>query len=177
MWKSFRASGLPVVFIGNFPYLAAVVSVGVDDVAASGWITRHLIIEHGCSRLVHVAGPLDHQTGIDRRAGFNHAIDEAGLSPVARVIEGDFGEESGATAVEQLLSDGFEFDGIVFANDDMAFGGLQALQRHGLDVPRDVAIVGFDDFGLSHATSPGHFNRARARRRDGGRSPPKGYSS
>jgi DNA-binding LacI/PurR family transcriptional regulator len=43
---------------------------------------------------------------------------------------------------------------MVFANDDMAFGGLQALRRHGIDVPRSIAIVGFDDFGLSRATSP-----------------------
>jgi DNA-binding LacI/PurR family transcriptional regulator len=149
------ASGLPVVLIGNFPYLAAAVSVGVDDVAASSFITSHLIVEHNRSHLVHVTGPLDHQTGLDRRTGFNDAVEQAGLGSAAKVVEGDFGEESGAAAVEQLLAEGFEFDGIVFANDDMAFGGLQALQRHGIHVPSDVAIVGFDDFGLSRATSPG----------------------
>jgi DNA-binding LacI/PurR family transcriptional regulator len=149
------ASGLPVVLIGNFPYLASAVSVGVDDVAASSLITRHLIVEHGRSRLVHVTGPLDHQTGLDRRAGFSHAVGQAGLAARAQVIEGDFGEESGGAAVEKLLAEGVEFDGIVFANDDMAFGGLQALQRAGHNVPDDVAIVGFDDFGLSRATSPG----------------------
>jgi DNA-binding LacI/PurR family transcriptional regulator len=149
------ASGLPVVLIGNFPYLESAVSVGVDDVAASRFITRHLLVEHGRSRLVHVTGPLDHQTGLDRRAGFIEAMSGAGANPADRVIEGDFGEESGADAVEQLVAEGFDFDGIVFANDDMAFGGLQAMKRHGIRVPEDVAVVGFDDFGLSAATSPG----------------------
>jgi DNA-binding LacI/PurR family transcriptional regulator len=153
--EKLAASGLPVVLIGNFPYLESAVSVGVDDVAASRFITDHLRVEHGRSRLVHVTGPLDHQTGLDRRAGFIEAMSEAGGSSVARVIEGDFGEESGAAAVEQLVAEGFDFDGVVFANDDMAFGGLQAMQRHGIRVPYDVAVVGFDDFGLSGATSPG----------------------
>lgn len=148
------ASGLPVVLIGNFPHLPDAVSVGVDDVAASRFITEHLIAEHGRSHLVHVAGPLDHQTGIDRRAGFRAAVSAAGVEDGARVIEGDFGEGSGASAVDELVAGKVEFDGIVFANDDMAFGGLQALRRHGIDVPNDVAIVGFDDFGLSRATSP-----------------------
>lgn len=153
--EKLAASGLPVVLIGNFPYLATAVSVGVDDVAASSFITRHLIAQHGRMRLVHVTGPLDHQTGIDRREGFRDAVAAAGLGAMARIIEGDFGEESGAAAVDELVADGSRFDGIVFANDDMAFGGLQALRRHRLSVPGDVAIVGFDDFGLSRATDPG----------------------
>jgi LacI family transcriptional regulator len=147
-------SGLSVVLIGNFPHLPNAVSVGVDDVAASRFITEHLITQHGRSRLVHVAGPLDHQTGIDRRRGFEEAVETAGIEGASRVLEGDFGEESGAAAVDQLVADKFDFDCLVFANDDMAFGGLQALNRHGLAVPVDVAVVGFDDFGLSRATSP-----------------------
>jgi LacI family transcriptional regulator len=141
--------------IGNFPYLRSVVSVGVDDVAASRRITEHLIEQHSRTRLVHVTGPLDHQTGLDRREGFLDAVTNAGLISVARVIEGDFGEESGAAAIDQLVADRIDFDGVVFANDDMAFGGLQALQHHGIRIPTDVALVGFDDFGLSRASSPG----------------------
>jgi DNA-binding LacI/PurR family transcriptional regulator len=153
--EKLAASGLPVVLIGNFPSLETTVSVGVDDIAASRFITEHLLVEHGRSRLVHVTGPLDHQTGLDRRAGFIEAMADAGAGSAARVVEGDFGEESGASAIEQLLAEGFDFDGIVFANDDMAFGGLQAMRRHDIRVPHDVAVVGFDDFGLSAATSPG----------------------
>lgn len=153
--EKLAASGLPVVLIGNFPYLPGAVSVGIDDVAATAFITDHLVREHGRRRLVHVTGPLDHQTGIDRRAGFGDAVAAAGLAEAARVIEGDFGEDSGVAAVEALIADRVDFDGIVFANDDMAFGGLKALRRHGIAVPRDVSVVGFDDFGLSRATTPG----------------------
>lgn len=148
-------SGLPVVLVGNFPYLPHSVSVGIDDVEGSAEITRHLIEVHGRKRLVHVSGPLDHQTGIDRRDGFLNAVSEAGLLDSTFVIEGDFSEDAGRRAVEELARGGNTFDGIVFANDDMAFGGLEALTFRSITVPDDVAIVGFDDFGLSRLTTPG----------------------
>ena len=153
--QNLAASGLPVVLIGNFPYLPDAVSVGVDDIAATRFITRHLVEEHGRSRLVHVTGPLDHQTGIDRREGFRMETQESGIAGAAHVIEGDFGEDSGAAAIKWLVENDIDFDGIVFANDDMAFGGLKEMRRRGIRVPADVSIVGFDDFGLSAATTPG----------------------
>jgi DNA-binding LacI/PurR family transcriptional regulator len=149
------ATGLPVVLIGNFPYLSEAVSVGIDDVAASRDITNHLLVEHGRTHLVHVTGPLDHQTGIDRRVGFLAAVSEHGVAEDAIVVEGDFSEDAGHAAIESLIADRVKFDGVVFANDDMAFGGLTALKQHGVRVPDDVSIVGFDDFGLSRLTTPG----------------------
>lgn len=152
------SSGLPVVLIGNFPYLRDVVSVGIDDVAATRQITDHLVAVHRRSHILHVTGTLDHQTGVDRREGFYAAIAEARL-PKPTVIEGDLSEASGAAAIERALDgapeDGPPFDGIVFANDDMALGGMRVLQRHGIRVPEDVSVVGFDDFGLARVVTPG----------------------
>ncbi|MFC4242244.1 LacI family DNA-binding transcriptional regulator [Gryllotalpicola reticulitermitis] len=149
------ASGLPVVLIGNFPYLPEAVSVGTDDVAASRLVTEHLITVHGRSRLLHVSGPLDHQTGIDRREGFLQAVRAHALGENALVLEGDMSEESGAEAVRQAHDMGVEVDGVVFANDDMAFGGMQTLRRLGRRVGDDIALVGFDDFGIARTTTPG----------------------
>jgi LacI family transcriptional regulator len=146
---------MPVVLIGNFPYLPDSITVGIDDVAAEASMTRHLIQVHGAKRLLHVSGPLDHQTAIDRRDGFLVAVAEAGLSESSRVIEGDFSEDAGWRAVQALGNEVRDIDGIVFANDDMAFGGLESLSDQGIKVPEDIAIVGFDDFGLSRLTTPG----------------------
>lgn len=148
-------SGLPVVLIGNFPYLPDSITVGIDDFAASAEITRHMIEVHGSECLMHVSGPLDHQTAIDRRDGFLAAVGEAGVHERSIIFEGDFSEEAGWRAVQSLGESIRDIDGIVFANDDMAFGGLQALIAQGLSVPRDIAIVGFDDFGLARLTTPG----------------------
>jgi DNA-binding LacI/PurR family transcriptional regulator len=147
-------SGMPVVLIGNFPYLPDSITVGIDDVAAEASMTRHLIQVHGAKRLLHVSGPLDHQTAIDRRDGFLAAVAEAGLSELSSVIEGDFSEDAGWRAVQEFGEGIHDVDGIVFANDDMAFGGLESLTDQGIKVPEDIAIVGFDDFGLSRLTTP-----------------------
>jgi DNA-binding LacI/PurR family transcriptional regulator len=167
------ASGLPVVLIGNFPYLERSVSVGIDDVAATRRITEHLIHEHGRTRLLHVTGTLDHQTGIDRREGFLAAVRDARAAGVDLaepvVVEGDLSEQSGALAIELALAGATPadaapagaratpapFDAVVFANDDMALGGMRALAAAGIRVPEDVSVVGFDDFGLARVTTPG----------------------
>lgn len=147
------ASGLPVVLIGNYPHLSTAVSVGIDDVVATEKITAHLIEVHGRRRLLHVSGTLDHQTGIDRSQGFENAVERLGAS--GTVVEGDLSEASGEAAIARLLGTGGELpDGIVFANDDMAVGGMRALHRAGIRVPEDVAVVGFDDFGLARVTTP-----------------------
>ncbi|WP_413602660.1 LacI family DNA-binding transcriptional regulator [Curtobacterium sp. Curtsp57] len=148
------ASGLPAVLIGNYPHLSDAVTVGIDDVSATERLVDHLVEVHGRRRLLHVTGTLDHQTGLDRRAGFLTAAERHGIDDVT-VIEGDLSETSGAAAMEQMLAGGPRPDGIVFANDDMAVGGLHTLRRAGVDVPGDVSVVGFDDFGLARVTTPG----------------------
>ncbi|MFF1574273.1 LacI family DNA-binding transcriptional regulator [Leifsonia sp. NPDC058292] len=148
------ASGLPVVMIGNFPHLPDAVTVGIDDRAASRAITEHLITAHGRRRLLHLTGPLDHQTGADRRAGFVDAVHAHGLEAESLIVEGDLSESSGVAAVQGLGERMREFDGIVAANDDMAFGALTVLRSASVDVPGEVAIVGFDDFGLARVTTP-----------------------
>jgi DNA-binding LacI/PurR family transcriptional regulator len=143
------ASALPLVLIGNFPQLADAITVSVDDRSASRTATEHLIVTHGRRRLLHLTGPLDHQTGVDRRDGFRDAVTAHGIPGI--VLEGDFSEESGRRLVEGVDA---TVDGIVAGNDDMAFGALGALRARGLGVPTDVALIGFDDFGLSRVTTP-----------------------
>lgn len=145
-------AGLPVVLLGRFPDLVDAVSVGVDDRDAARRATEHLIHDHGRRDLVHLSGPLDHQTALDRRDGFLDATASAGVE--GRVVEGDFSEETGRRLIREALADS-AFDGLFAANDEMAFGAMTELLAAGRAVPRDVAIIGFDDFGLSRVTTPG----------------------
>jgi len=145
-------AGLPVVLLGRFPGVPDAVSVGVDDRDAARRATEHLIVVHDRRDLVHLSGPLDHQTAIDRRDGFLDAVAAAGVE--GRVLEGDFSEETGRRIARTVLA-ADPFDALVAANDEMAFGAMTELLALGRDVPRDLAIVGFDDFGLSRVTTPG----------------------
>ncbi|WP_348786976.1 LacI family DNA-binding transcriptional regulator [Leifsonia sp. NPDC080035] len=147
-------SGLPVVMIGSFPYLPSAVAVGVDDRSASRTITEHLITEHGRTRLLHISGTLDHQTGVDRRDGFLDAVRAHGIEADAVIVEGDLSEESGSAAIAALGARIDGIDGLVAANDDMAFGALTTLRAASVSVPGDIAIAGFDDFGLARVTTP-----------------------
>ena len=63
----------------------------------------------------------------------------------ALIVEGDFEEESGLQATEKLLQGGVGFSASFAGNDRMAYGAGLALLHRGLQVPRDVSLVGFDD--------------------------------
>ncbi|MEV8376472.1 LacI family DNA-binding transcriptional regulator [Kribbella sp. NPDC056861] len=148
-------SGLPVVLMGRYPQFPDAVSVGIDDLSGARQVTEHLITEHQRRHLVHLGGPLGHQVTIERRKGFRQALTAAGLKPTKKVWTGDFSEESGRELTRQLLASGERFDAIFAANDEMAYGAIGVLQADGLAVPRDVSVVGFDDFGLARVTTPG----------------------
>ncbi|WP_223627012.1 LacI family DNA-binding transcriptional regulator [Microbacterium sp. EST19A] len=141
-------SGLPLVLLGNFPYLPDSVSIGVDDRAAAFEATSHLIEVHQRRVLAHVSGPLDHQSAIDRRDGFFDAVEAHGIT--GHLLVGDYSEESGARAAGDMA----EVDGVFAANDEMAFGAMTRLRERGLAVPSEISIIGFDDFGLSRVTTP-----------------------
>ena len=144
---------MPVVLIGRFPHLPTAVSVSVDDVAGAATITRHLVADHGLRRIGHISGPLDHQTAIDRYEGFRAALAGSGGATHALAI-GDFSEESGRTAAAELLDSMPDVDAIFAANDEMAYGALLELRARGRRVPEDIALAGYDDFGVSRLVTP-----------------------
>jgi DNA-binding LacI/PurR family transcriptional regulator len=146
--------GLPVVLIGRYPHLPQAVSVGMDDVAGAAAVTRHLIAEHGLRRIGHISGPLKHQTALDRYQGFRDAIAEHPEPCVQSLAVGDFSEEAGRACAAQLLDGIPGLQAIFAANDEMAYGALLELRSRGLRVPQDVALVGYDDFGVSRLTTP-----------------------
>ncbi len=148
-------TGLPVVLVGRYPHLPQAVSVGVNDHAGAAAVTRHLVADHGLRRIGHISGPLEHQTAVDRYEGFRAALAEC-AEPCAHTLAiGDFSEEAGRAGAAQLLDGMAGLQAIFAANDEMAYGALLELRSRGLRVPQDVALVGYDDFGVSRLTSPG----------------------
>jgi LacI family transcriptional regulator len=148
---------LPVVYAGR-PLTAdghgGSYFVGVDDIAGERGAIDHLI-ERGRKSIGVIAGPQDMPPGLDRLEGWRQAVRRYGMENTDLVEYGDFTPESGAEAMRRLLSRGVPIDAIVAANDQMAVGAYTAIREHGLTVPDDIAVVGFDDnyFGLT-ATPP-----------------------
>jgi DNA-binding LacI/PurR family transcriptional regulator len=145
--------GLPCVF-GGRPWSGSerVPYVDVDNVAGGRIATEHLI-ERGCRRIGTVAGPADMTVATDRLLGWRQALAAANL-PTDASVHGDFAEEGGRRAVEELLDRHPNLDGLVVASDLMARGALAVAAARGRRVPADLAVVGYDDLGVAETTDP-----------------------
>lgn len=102
----------------------------------------------------HPDGPVG--TGASRLQGYHDALMHAGIEPEpSLVMDAALWHRSyGVDATERLLRSGAEFDAVVCFNDALALGAMRALQRRGLRIPDDVAVVGFDDIEDSQFSTP-----------------------
>ncbi|ACV59290.1 transcriptional regulator, LacI family [Alicyclobacillus acidocaldarius subsp. acidocaldarius DSM 446] len=126
-------------------------SVWTDNRQGAALVVEHLL-KMGCSKIVHIAGPSDSPSAQERRKGYEQAISQAGL--VAIVYEGDFRFASGFEIATMILEGSQRPDGIFAANDLMAIGVLQAAVKLGVQVPHEVAIVGYDNIPSAGYVSP-----------------------
>ncbi|RII11815.1 Ribose operon repressor [Streptomyces sp. YIM 130001] len=118
-----------------------------------GLLAAQHLLERGRRRVTTVTGPLDVPAGQERLAGFRDGTERAGV-PYVPIVEGGFTLASGVAAMERLLAEHPEVDGVFAGNDLMAQGVCQVLARHGRRVPQDVAVVGFDDSSVALTCSP-----------------------
>ena len=116
--------------------------VTVDQHAGAQSATEHLL-SLGHSTVWHVAGPTDWLEARQRTAGWRSTLERAGLE-VPPPLRGDWSPRSGFEA-GRVLARMPEVSAVFVANDSMAVGVLRAFHEHGLNVPGDVSIVGFDD--------------------------------
>ncbi|HET6857323.1 MAG TPA: LacI family DNA-binding transcriptional regulator [Streptomyces sp.] len=100
-----------------------------------------------------LTGPPSLTTVADRLAGFREGLAEAGV-PLAQVVEGAFTRDGGHAAAVELLARGARPTCVFAVTDVMAVGALAALRAHGLRVPEDVSLAGFDDIPLVRELSP-----------------------
>jgi LacI family transcriptional regulator len=145
------ARSIPVVF-GGRPAGAEGAYVDVDNGEAARAVTQRLV-DHGRRHLATIAGPLTMSAGIDRLDGWRQAVRDAGLDD-SLVEYGDFSPAGGESAMRRLLERGLPIDGIFAASAQMASGALNVLREHGLEVPRDVGMVTFDDDYFAASATP-----------------------
>lgn len=142
---------IPVALIGA--EVEGCASVRIDDVGGAKAATGHLI-NMGHRRIGLIAEsplqPMSFSAPRDRRAGFLAAHHEAGLEfDSALEAFGSFTIESGERAMDELLAKPHPPTAVFCESDEMAFGAISAIQRHGLRTPQDISIVGFDDHDLA----------------------------
>lgn len=139
------ACGIPLGHVGRIG------SVSVDEEGSARTMVAHLRAG-GRRRIATITGPLDTPGGKYRLEGYRK---ELGPDFDERyVAHGDYTAESGAAAMEALLDRAPDLDAVFAASDLMAAGALGVLRRRGREVPRDVAVGGFDDSGLAATLDP-----------------------
>lgn len=147
--------GTPVVMFERQMPGIGLDAVGIDNELGAYEATRHLL-ELGYRRIGIIQGMAISSVSDERLCGYRQALDDAGVSfDDSLLFRGDYLPETGRVATEHFLSLPKRPSAIFAFNDLMALGVLHALNKHQLDVPKDVAVVGFDDIALSRHTSPG----------------------
>jgi LacI family transcriptional regulator len=148
------ARELPLVVTGRDLSAPNVCSLNFDDLLGARLATEHLL-ELGHKRIAFIGGDPLHPDSAKREKGYRQALKAHGVKvDDALILAGDYREEGGLKAIEQLLDAGTPFSAIFAANDQMAFGAALALHRRGLHVPNEVSLVGFDDVATSSYTVP-----------------------
>jgi len=143
--KEFVSAGVPVVSIASGRFSDEISCVRIDDFRASKEITAHLIAQ-GHNSIGYIKGNPDQTASAHRFEGFQAALSEAGIAFDKSLIEqGYFTYRSGLDAGEKLLARKPAPTAIFASNDDMAAAVISVAHRRGLDVPRDLSVVGFDD--------------------------------
>ena len=133
---------------------AGTLNVRIDDFEAARAMTRHLI-ELGHRDIGFIKGHYNQVASAERHRGFVAALEEAGIdSETARVEQGLFTYRSGLEAAERILSAPSRPTAIFASNDDMAAAAVGVAHRHGLHVPGDLSIVGFDDTAIATSIWP-----------------------
>lgn len=146
---------VPVITVDrSIPNLKKQGKIAVNNELGANDCVKYMI-EKGYRKIYHISGPLTSKTARDRYNGYIHAHKENGISLLPHhLYEGEYTSDWGNEAVDALLKDGHEFDSLFCGNDMIAVGAMKGLKRHGLSVPRDIGVAGFDDVQIAQMVTP-----------------------
>ena len=148
----FESAGGRAALIGR--HYAPGDSVMPDNVGGAKSMARALA-ELGHRRIGVITGPPRLTTTYDRLSGFRMGLEEGGHElPGHAVVNGDFTRDSGEQAVQALFDLQPDLTAVFALNDVMAIGAMAWLRQHGVRVPEDVSVAGFDDIPISRDLVP-----------------------
>lgn len=148
------ADKLPIAFVNRKPPCGGGVFVGIDNHAAGRAVASHFL-SRGYRDCAVIHGPLHSSASRERFEGFLSALREAGAAPAGpNIVSGGLSLEGGYAAARLLLKAERHPRAIFCANDLVAYGLFRRCRELGLAVPRDIAVMGFDDNPLNDWVAP-----------------------
>ncbi|MBU1853885.1 MAG: LacI family transcriptional regulator [Candidatus Omnitrophica bacterium] len=147
---------IPCVIMNYFTKDLPVSCVAIDNVNAAYKAVEYLI-KLGHSRIATITGKFDSQIAVERLNGYVKALSKYKIEKRNIYIKyGDYGRESAIKATKELIKLKNPPTAIFVASDEMAVGAIQTLVENGIDVPKDMSVIGFDDnpFALNFSPVP-----------------------
>jgi LacI family transcriptional regulator len=148
---------VPVVTLAGVP-TPTTSNVGGDNQGSMREMARHLVRVHGYRTLAYLGGHRDSPDNLARQAAFSAEVAAAGGTFAGGPEwQGNYCAAGGARVIDRILARGSAARlprAIACANDQTALGVVYALMQHGLDVPGDVAVTGFDDIPVARHLRP-----------------------
>ncbi|MFY8351012.1 LacI family DNA-binding transcriptional regulator [Pseudoalteromonas sp. SSM20] len=118
----------------------------VLDNQLGGYLATKAAIEQGHRNIAYISGPHFKEDAQQRLAGHKQALEEAGISfDSSLCFEGGYHESEGQDGFNTLFKQNNTFTALICANDEMASGAMTAAREHGLSIPNDLSIIGFDN--------------------------------
>jgi LacI family transcriptional regulator len=145
---------LPIVLLSTSIGSSRFQTLSFENRSGAYAAVEHLA-EHGHERVAILTGDPVNYDAQERLAGYRDAVQDLGLvADSALEIKGDFTQEGGRKAVKQLLSLDPPPSALFASNDSMALGVLRGVHEAGLQVPDDLALIGFDDIPSARFATP-----------------------
>lgn len=118
-------------------------------------LVTHLVEEHNKRNIAFIKGPESNEEAQERFSAYIEALEQNELEyDPKRTHAGDFSEEAGIEAVKYFIENDIFLDAVVCVDDFTALGAMKALRKAGVEVPHEVAVVGFDDIPEASMTTP-----------------------
>ncbi|WP_339164546.1 LacI family DNA-binding transcriptional regulator [Siminovitchia sp. FSL H7-0308] len=144
--EQLRKNDIPVILFNRYEKSLLCNSVSCDNIYAAREIAAY-VYKKGFTDIVYITGKINTSTNRDRQKGFTEYLKEKGID--VKIIEGDYTYERAFHVTKQLLEDGHKPEVIFGANDITALGALDALKEKNIRIPKETAVIGFDDIRMS----------------------------
>ncbi|MFJ5624419.1 LacI family DNA-binding transcriptional regulator [Peribacillus loiseleuriae] len=151
-----RKMGIPMVLLSTESYAYPVPYVKVNDQHAAYSATKYLL-NKGHKKIGMISGNKDDLiAGKPRIMGFEMALKDQGIAFTENniIYSKGFGFQDGLDGMEKLMKQSPEISAIFAASDEIAFGALSFAYQHGIKIPDDVSIIGYDNLSIAEMAIP-----------------------
>ncbi|TRX38595.1 LacI family transcriptional regulator [Flavobacterium sp. ZT3R18] len=153
--KEILRKEIPFVQFDKISKLIPSSKVVIKDQKAAMEAVQHLI-DKGCKKIAHIRGPENPQNAIDRFLGYKKALENNGIPYDSKLVYTckNVTFEEGVEFAKQILAEHPDVDGIFVITDLVAVGVLAYFNEKGIQVPNQIAVIGFSNWFMSQVITP-----------------------